>query len=110
MKTKIYSLLFLMMLAFTFNANAATHPADALKDPVKKPLPDEEIARRMAEMRNRVEQIKALDRSSLSKEERKALRKELRDMNKEARAFGERGVYLSVGAIIIIILLLILIL
>jgi uncharacterized membrane protein len=57
-----------------------------------------------------VAEIKTLRKSSLTKEERKALRQELKDMNKEAKAIQGRGVYLSVGAIIIIILLLILIL
>ena len=58
---------------------------------------------------DRVEEIKAMDKSSLSKTERKALRSELKELKQEARAMGG-GVYLSVGAIIIIILLLILIL
>lgn len=58
---------------------------------------------------SRVDEIKAMDKSKLSKEERKELRKELKELKKSARAVGG-GVYLSVGAIIIIILLLILIL
>lgn len=64
----------------------------------------------IARMKLRVEEIKAMDKSQLSKAERKALRKELRDMNKQARALGAGGVYLSVAAIVIIILVLILIL
>jgi len=58
---------------------------------------------------NRVEEIKAMDKSHMSRSEKKALRKELKEMKQQARAAGG-GVYLSVGAIIIIILLLILIL
>jgi hypothetical protein len=50
-----------------------------------------------------------MDRSELSREDRKALRNELQEMKKEAKVTSG-GVYLSVGAIIIIILLLILIL
>jgi hypothetical protein len=50
-----------------------------------------------------------MDKSQLSKTEKKELRKELRGLKKQANALGG-GVYLSVGAIIIIILLLILIL
>lgn len=66
---------------------------------------------RMVEMKARVKEIKAMDKSQLTKQDRKALRAELRSMNKEARAMGYAGgVYLSVGALIIIILLLILIL
>ena len=64
----------------------------------------------MVEMRDRVKEIKAMDKSKMTKEERKALRMELRQMNKEAHSMGYGGVYISVGALIIIILLLILIL
>ena len=56
-----------------------------------------------------VEEIKKMDKSDLSRAEKKELRKELRELKSQARAMGG-GVYLSVGAIIIIILLLILIL
>lgn len=59
------------------------------------------------QMKDRVEYIRAMDRSQLTKEERKALRTELRNMRKESRAVT--GVYISVGALIIIILLLIII-
>ena len=66
---------------------------------------------RMTEMKARVKEIKAMDKSKMTKEERKALRMELKSMNKEAHAMGYTGgVYISVGALIIIILLLILIL
>lgn len=108
MKSKIYALLTVFMLAFTFNmpvASAAKHETAA-----KTELSEEEVARQISQMKRRVEEIKAMDRSTLSKTERKALRKELREMNKKARAMGSGGVYLSVGAIIIIILVLILIL
>ncbi|HEY4336776.1 MAG TPA: hypothetical protein VGM89_12785 [Puia sp.] len=60
------------------------------------------------QMKDRAEYIKAMDKSSLTKEDRKALRTELKSMRKEARAVT--GVYISVGALIIIILLLIIIL
>ena len=57
----------------------------------------------------RLEEIKAMDKSNLSASERKALRKEVIAMKKESKEMNG-GVYLSVGAIIIVILLLILIL
>ncbi|AWI27303.1 hypothetical protein HYN49_12530 [Flavobacterium pallidum] len=58
---------------------------------------------------DRLEEIKAMDKSDMSRAERKALRKEVRAIKSELRSTGG-GVYLSVGAIIIIILLLILLL
>jgi hypothetical protein len=57
----------------------------------------------------RLIEIKALDKSNLKASERKALRKEVREMKKEDRANGG-GIYLSVGSIIIILLLLIILL
>jgi hypothetical protein len=58
---------------------------------------------------NRLEEIKAIDKSELKSSERKVLRKEVRAINAELRSTGN-GVYLSIGAIIIIMLLLILLL
>ena len=49
-----------------------------------------------------------MDRSELTVTERKELKKELRTIKSELKAV--QGIYLSIGAIIIIILLLILIL
>ncbi|WP_373396346.1 hypothetical protein V8V91_16750 [Algoriphagus halophilus] len=64
---------------------------------------------RAAEMKARLDEIKAMDFKSMSKDEIKDIRTELKEMKAEAKAEGG-GIFLSVGAIIIIILLLILIL
>jgi hypothetical protein len=58
---------------------------------------------------SRLDEIKAMDKSKLSSQEKKQLRKEVRTL-KTNLATINGGVYLSVGAIIIIILLLILLL
>lgn len=58
---------------------------------------------------SRLEEIKAMDKSNMSSSEKKALRKEVRSI-KSNLADLNGGVYLSVGAIIIIVLLLILLL
>jgi Na+-translocating ferredoxin:NAD+ oxidoreductase RnfG subunit len=60
-------------------------------------------------MVKRIKEIRDMDKSDLSKAERKALRKEVKEI-RTALKDGNGGVYLSIGAIIIIILLLILIL
>jgi len=60
-------------------------------------------------MKNRIQEIKAMDKSALSRMEKKELRKELRGMNSAVAARGN-GIYFSIGAIVIIILLLILLL
>lgn len=109
MKTKISIILTCILLT----ASIANSYASTIED--KRPLKErvaamteEQKMARAEEIRSRVEEIKSMDKSSLSRAERKALKKELRSMNREAKEI--KGVYLSFGAIIIIILLLILIL
>ncbi len=58
---------------------------------------------------HRLEEIKAMDVSALNRSEKRALRKEVRSIDKNLRDhYG--GVYISVGGLIIIILLLIILL
>jgi hypothetical protein len=58
---------------------------------------------------DRLKQIQIIDKSTLSKVEKKELRKEVRKIRREIRT-NNNGIYISVSAAIIIILLLILIL
>lgn len=62
-----------------------------------------------ARLKNRLDEIKILDKTLLSKVEKKELRREVREIKKELAAVSG-GVYLSIGAIILIALLLILLL
>jgi hypothetical protein len=100
MKKQIYLLLIAVLLA------SGSVMANEVKS--KPALTENQIAR-VSEITRRVEEIKNMDKSDLSRTERKALRNELLDMKKEVKATNG-GVYLSVGAIIIILLVLILIL
>ncbi|MDQ3681761.1 MAG: hypothetical protein M3352_01655 [Bacteroidota bacterium] len=103
----------LVALTFMFVLTAGTASASIIADTPPKERTNElteEQKARMETLKRRVAEIKAMDRSKLSKAERKDIRQELRDMNKEAKAVAGRGVYLSIGAVIIIILLLILLL
>ena len=102
MKKKIY------FLAAAFMLMLAT-PSVMAKDAKSKPEMTERQTARVEEISRRVKEIKGMDKSELSRQDRKDLRNELLEMKKEAKAMNG-GVYLSVGAIIIIILLLILIL
>ncbi|MCY1514506.1 hypothetical protein D9M68_490510 [compost metagenome] len=95
-------------MLFSCLALTAIPASAAEKKEPKTELTAEQKAR-LDKIVNRVEEIRRMDKSKLSSEERKALRKELKEMKQEARVLNN-GVYLSVGAIIIIILLLILLL
>jgi predicted PurR-regulated permease PerM len=58
---------------------------------------------------SRLNAIKEMDKSSLTSGEKKQLRQETRAIKKNLKEIGQ-GVYLSVGAIVIIVLLLIVLL
>ncbi len=59
-------------------------------------------------MIDRLNEIKAMDMSTMTTVQKKELRKEVRTIKQELKAVS--GVYLSIGALLIIILLLILLL
>lgn len=99
MKNKIrLSLLSLAMLIGSFANAAMVNPSDSAKD-----------AAVYAHIVTRVNEIQNMDKTSLNENDKAELKKELRQMKKQAAGLDKK-VYLSVGAIIIIILLLILIL
>ncbi len=102
-----FTALVLMFSSFTSNASTNMSREEIAAKAAK--MTKEEKKARLEDIEARVMIIKDMDKSTLSREQRKGLRQELRMMNKEARVMS-KGVYLSVGAIIIIILLLILIL
>ena len=103
MKKFIYTLALIFSLGISFNSVQA---AEKAKNPTELTA---EQSLQLEKIKTRVEEIRDMDKSNLTKTERKALRNELRELKGQARAVSG-GVYLSVGAIIIIILLLILIL
>lgn len=103
MKSKLYllSLTFALFLT-SITANAAL--------PVNEPTKTQEKTEsRLAEIKQRVEEIQAMDKFQLSKTERKNLRHELKDMKRELKA-REGGIHISTAAIIAAILLVALIL
>lgn len=102
MKKIVYSLILMFTLAISTNAVSAAPNEPKTEMTVEQKAQFDKIV-------NRVEEIRKMDKSNLTRVEKKALRKELREMKDKARAMSG-GVYLSVGAIIIVILLLILIL
>ena len=101
------ALLFFLVLRGFSEGNSVSPLALPSKDVIAT-MTKEQKEVLIQQMKERAEEIKAIDKSTLTKDEKKALRTELKDMKKEARAVT--GVYISVGALIIIILLLIIIL
>jgi hypothetical protein len=100
-KVKLFVMAALMLLSIV------PMPLNAVNvEPAPAPVTTESVETRVM---NRITEIKAMDRSKMTSAEKKNLRKELREMKHQMKALNG-GVYLSVGAIIIILLILILIL
>jgi hypothetical protein len=110
MKRKIYLIAVTMLLTLAaFSSRAATTIDNKLTKEAIAGMTPEQKQVRIEEIKQRVNEIRSMDKSHLSRQERKELRVELRGLKHQANELGG-GIYLSVGAIIIIILLLILIL
>jgi predicted PurR-regulated permease PerM len=106
LKVIVLSLFIVLTLPATTNAMHVNSDISA--------LPADSIAETKAVTKivQRVYEIQSMDKSNLSTSEKKALRKELKNLKKEAqeKSSGSNGIYLSIGAVIVIILLLILLL
>lgn len=101
---KVINTLFMVVMLTSFTATASF----AAKDKEAKEISAEDL-KRLEEIDARVLEIKEMDFKELSKAERKEIRMELKELNKEANDLGN-GVYISTGALIIILLLLIILL
>ena len=94
------------MLFILINSCVSEHSFATHSDPVLTTTTEKEARGQF--LLERLKEIRAVDKLELSREERKALRKEVRAIRKELST-DHRGIYLSFGAAIIIVLLLILI-
>ena len=99
---------YLMMAVLSLSVFPTTMSAKE-KNPTAITATPKEVPAEVKIMTDRLEEIKAMDKSSMTRVEKKELRKEVREI-KTTLAASNNGVYLSVGAIIIIVLLLILLL
>jgi hypothetical protein len=86
-------------------------PAQSEATPVAVPITSSNSANADASnaLLHRLDEIDAMDKSTLNAPEKRALRKEVRTIKKELATQGG-GVYLSVGALLLIIILLIVLL
>lgn len=110
MKKTIYLLAITLMLSFSFLSATASIASERDKNLKETPLTNEQKELRLQQITKRVEEIRDMDKSQLTRQERKELRKELKELKEQARPITGGGVYLSVGAILLIVLALILLL
>lgn len=104
-KIRLFSLSMLFILSLSV-ANASNGEKITKENIHSKT--EAEIADRVETLKNRVEEIKAMDRTGMSSTEKRAYKDELKEIHKELKTAGST-VTISIGALIIIILLLILI-
>jgi hypothetical protein len=104
-KTTLYLLMLIMSISFYPNTMTAAS-GNLSKTPVTEPI---EVPAHVQVQLDRLNEIKAMDKSEMTSTEKKALRKEVKVIKSSLRD-SNSGIYLSVGAIIIIVLLLILLL
>ncbi len=104
-KTALICLLVISSLAIMPQTHAAINSPLSKKEVVLT----EAQTLRLNQINARLVQIQNMDKSALSSQEKKVLRKEVRAMKAEARESGG-GIYLSIGAVILIIVLLIILL
>jgi hypothetical protein len=104
MKKSNYLLMTMVLLLSISPANvfATIKAPEIIENPKEVPI-------EVQALYNRLNEIKTMDRSNLNSIQKKVLRNEVKTIKAELRTTNN-GVYLSIGAIIIIILLLILIL
>ncbi|MBA3705173.1 MAG: hypothetical protein H0W84_04555 [Bacteroidetes bacterium] len=95
---KITFCLMMACLSLTFNPNELKANPDSLKT-----VQNSSEAKALL---SRLETFKAMDKSDLSWKEKRELRKEVKSIDQQLRAIGG-GIYISVGALLIIIILLI---
>lgn len=90
----------------TFIPSIQSHAATATKPATTNAVSASDAAEAKT-LFKRLDEIKAMDKSRLSSSEKKQLRKEVRASRERINELGG-GVYISVGAIIIILLLILL--
>ena len=81
----------------------------SVKEPITIASDPNEIPADVKAKLARLDEINAMDKSTLTRSEKRALRKEVKAINASLKSNGN-GLYLSLGAIIIILILLIILL
>jgi Flp pilus assembly protein TadB len=102
--------LFFLLFVTAYTVKAAVIVLDNNPPKEKREALTEEQKARLQALQNRVAQIKAVDKSTLSKSDRKELSRELKDLKKEARRMSGKSFVIVLGVLIVAILLLLLLL
>ena len=102
-KLSLYAMILLVSLS------SFSSPIIAAEKTPKTPTETKAVQAEVAKLVTRLETIRTMDKSTLDRSEKRVLRKEVRAIKSELKD-KRHGVYVSVGAFIIIILLLVILL
>jgi hypothetical protein len=102
-KLSLYAMILLVSLS------SFSSPIIAAEKNPKTPTETKAVQAEVSKLVTRLETIRAMDKSTLDRSEKRVLRKEVRAIKSELKD-KRHGVYVSVGAFIIIILLLVILL
>jgi len=64
---------------------------------------------RTEQIKERLEEIKAMDKSTLNRQERKELRHEVRALDEETKANNHSGLYIALGIVLLVVFLTVLV-
>jgi hypothetical protein len=100
----VYLMIISLSVSSAFAADTDKKKTDpAIPEKTENKLSDEEIKL----LTNRVEEIRDMDKSNLTAKERKALRKELREIKENVQRNGGY-IYIGAGTLLVILLIVIL--
>ena len=111
MKKKVYLLAITMLLSLAaLNSKASVIISNTdvgfTKDAIAKMTPDER-KEHLAEVKARIREIKKIDKSQMSDEDRKQLREELRSLRHQSSDLGG-DIVIGTGAAVVVVLVLLL--
>lgn len=108
-KTIFFALLMIMSMSASTVFAANSNPKDAIENPAIPAKTDTKLSeKQVTAMKNRVEEIRDMDKTNMSASEKLALRKELKEIKQTVKRDGGY-VYIG-GATLLLIIILILIL
>lgn len=101
----------ILIAALHFGAIAnSINPLGEIEREKPVPVRDAKTEARIEVLQNRLKEINEMDLKHLEKAEKSEVKKELREIRRELKAYNASGIYISIGGLLIIVLLLILLL
>jgi hypothetical protein len=106
MKKNIITALIILLSTTAF---ASGGEIDRLDKKTVKTMTEEQMHERAFELEERLEEIHAINLNDLTRAEKKAVKSEVKYIQREAKALGNGGVYISVSTLLVILIVILLV-